>query len=428
MPDRPIDDVLAMLPARVDPDPAFEAGLRERLRQELLGAAPTADRPEPTSTGSDDDELFQLEEVGDMEAAIEKSGLRLRWQVLVAAAAVVALAVLATTVAIQDDDPPPTATVGPPRTFLGAEPLVVPLALTHNPYFVAVGTDAWVASLSGELTRLDRGTGEVLAEAVIPESSTIAVDEHAVWVADAVEGDVLRLDLESGEVVATIGTGIEVLDTAIRIPMLEGESRRFSQIGGIATDGSAVWVGDRAGQVLRIDPDTNEVAERLDVAVRPDHLRIDGDRLLAANLISGEVQVLDTGSGDEVFTRDTGDDLAGAALYGGAVYLQTVADGVVTRVDLESGDEVTSQPLGASLDRLSLPTLPTGLAVNDAGVLVDVNSDGESLHVLDVDTLADLGTVGVTADQGDIALGPDGSAWVARAQGFSVVRLEPRDL
>jgi DNA-binding beta-propeller fold protein YncE len=429
MPDRPIDDVLAMLPARVDPDAGFDARLRERLRHELLGAAPTVARAEPTALATDDDELFQLEEVREMEATVRQPGFRLRWRAVAAAAAVVAAAVLAATVAMDDDDPPPTATVGPPRTFLGAAPQVIPIAQASYPYFVAAGTDGWVASLAGDLQRIDASTGEVLAETRIPESSAIAVDEHAVWVADAVAGDVLRLSLEDGDLVERITTGIEVLPTTYRIPMLEGASRQFSVIGGITTDGTAVWVGDRAGRVLRIDPDSSEIVDTFDVSVTPDLLRLDGHHLLVANLLKGDVAVIDTESGDEVLSVSTGDDLAGAALFDGAAYLQAEADGVVTRIDLETGDELTSEPIGAAYQPIGgRPTLPTGLTVSGAGVLVDVDSDGDSLHVLDLETLDDLGTIPVTKDQGDMTIAPDGSAWLVRSQSRTVVRIEPRDL
>ena len=64
------------------------------------------------------------------------------------------------------------------------------------------------------------------------------------------------------------------------------------------------------------------------------------------------------------------------------MYLQDATDGTVTRVDLETGDERTSEPLGV-VDPLGQPVLPTALVVTSSGVLVDTDTAPASLHVLD---------------------------------------------
>jgi outer membrane protein assembly factor BamB len=416
MTEHPIDDLLAPLTGPVDPDPDFDARLRALLEAELDGSAGAEDAPET-------EEALELEAIADVPTTRWPS-----WRPFALAAAVLAIVAAAAIVTTRGDDGSTVVDV-PPRTFVDAELLPVAIDEGTNPYFVGVGEHAWVLSLAGDLTRIDRLTGDVLGRTTVPESSPLVVDEHAVWVADAVDGDVLRLDPETGELVERIPTGVEVFDNTVRFPMLEGVSRQFSAIGGIASDGSMVWVGDRAGRVLRIDPETNEVVGSLDVSVRPDLVGVEGDLLLVANLVSGEAQVIDTDSGDAVITvPGTSDDLAGAALHGGALFLQDAGEGVVTRVDLETGATVTSESLGESLNRLSQPTLPTGLAVSDAGVLVDTANEPNSLHVLDAVTLEVLGTLAITADQGEMAIGPDGSAWLVRSAAREVVRIEPQPL
>ena len=74
------------------------------------------------------------------------------------------------------------------------------------------------------------------------------------------------------------------------------------------------------------------------------------------------------------------------------------------------------------------PTLPTGLVVSAAGVLVDTANEPDSIHVLDPVTLAELGTLPVTADQGDMTIAADGSAWLVRNLAGDVVHITPRAL
>jgi streptogramin lyase len=418
MPDRSIEDVLDLLPAPVEPDAAFEARLRERLASELQ-------RDDSRAKDNDNDDEFDTAEVLELEANTHV--VRTHRPGLWLAVAAVLVAVMAATVVATRDDGTSTTVTAPTRTYAGAELTAIRIeGGTNPPYFVAVGEDAWVLSLGGDLTRIGRESGEVLGQFTVPESSPVAVDQRAVWVAGAVNGDLLRLDPRSGDVVARISTGVEILPFTIRIPMLAGPSRQFSLIGGITSDGSAVWVGDRAGRLMRIDPATNEIEESFPVAVRPDHIRAEADAVLVADLPGGDVVVIDRQTGDEKLALEPRDPLAGAALYDGSLYLQDEATGVVTRIDLASGDEVTSAPLGASPAAVTeVPTLPTGLVVGAAGVLVATDSGSRSLHVLDPVTLEERGTLEVKTGSGDMTIGPDGSAWIVRMNERTVIRIEP---
>ena len=120
--------------------------------------------------------------------------------------------------------------------------------------------------------------------------------------------------------------------------------------------------------------------------------------------------------------------LAGAGLYNGAAYYQDVATGTVTRIDLATGEELTSAALGPSLEASSQAIPSTGLAVSGAGVLVDTADEPDSIHVLDPVTLDEVGTLATTADQGDMALASDGSVWLVRYRANEVVHITPRAL
>lgn len=455
MTERSIDELLGELPRPVHPDSSFEISLRARLAAELAAdpdivGAPLHRYPDrPTTT-----EVIELQTLTPPATSPGSTRPRRVW-LRAAAVVIVTGAALTGAVALLKDDSStitsrPEITVGettvapdiavapdvtvvgtvaaPGSTFAGAILRTFSVELERNPYFVAADDGPWVASLAGELVRLDAETGEIVARVTVSESSPIAVDADAVWVADAITGDVVRLDPTDGRLVARIATGVEILENSVRFPMLEGAARSFASIGGITSTGESVWVGDRAGAVMRIDPATNTITDTFEVPVRPDHIRADGDRVLVANPRAGEAAVLDVAS-REVIQQFTGtDDLAGAELYDGAMYLQSAADGTVTRIDLATGEQRTSLPLGASVKRDHEPTLPTGLVVSGAGVLVDTANEPDSLHVLDPVTLAELGALPVTADHGDMTLAADGSAWLVRTKTGELVHITPRAL
>ena len=424
MPEHTIDELLRRIDESTMPDPAYEARLRERLRDELHQAVPN-DALESRAPTERSEPL--TEEVLELEAIATRPRPRIRWWAAAAAAGLTAASVAVVAAVVTNDDESTTIAAAPDTTFVGStlDTFELP-AGDANPYFVAVGDDVWVLTLAGELKRIDGVTGQVVDEFTVPESSPLAVDDDAVWIADAVDGDVLRLDPETGELVERIATGVEVLDSTFRIPMLEGPARQFSNLGGIVTDGSSVWVGDRAGELMRIDPDSNEIDRRIPVPVRPDILRLDGDFLLAANLTGGEVAVIDIDSGDVVHSDVGFDDLAGASLYDGALYTHEGADGTVTRVDLDSGDEDSSEPLGPSVQRAVQPTLPAGLVVSASGVLVGTDSEPASLHVLDPVTLERLDDLVVAPDHGEMTLAPDGSAWATQTSARTLVHITPQ--
>jgi DNA-binding beta-propeller fold protein YncE len=258
----------------------------------------------------------------------------------------------------------------------------------------------------------------------ISESSPMVADQNGLWVADALTGEVHRLDPETGAMMATIPTGLPIIPNSVRFPMLEGAGRSFASIGGIGTDGASVWVGDQGGAVLRIDPATDTVVQRFEVPARPDYVRSDGQHVLVASPRRGEVAVL-SASGALVLTETYPEAIAGAELFGGAVYVQNASDGTVTRIELATGTETRSEPLGPSVVRNQEPTLPTGLVVTEDGLLADTADEPNSLHVLDPVTLVEIETLEIPADQGDMAIGPDGSAWIVRTRENTIVRIIP---
>ena len=101
-------------------------------------------------------------------------------------------------------------------------------------------------------------------------AGAVAAGEGAVWVANALNGTVTRVDPERGVVTATVTVG------AADEPV------------GLAAGGGAVWVANRRARTLaRIDPERAVVTERLQLGNEPRGLALVGDRVWAAVAATG---------------------------------------------------------------------------------------------------------------------------------------------
>jgi streptogramin lyase len=119
----------------------------------------------------------------------------------------------------------------------------------------------WVACRTdGEVLRIDVESGEV--EAGIPAPGVVAVtaDEASVWAVSRDQGTVYRIDPEANEVVGEV--------------VLSGDTPYIWARGGF------VWAGGGGTEIVRIDPTTMEVAGRVQVGDGASDIVEDGDTLL----------------------------------------------------------------------------------------------------------------------------------------------------
>jgi len=141
---------------------------------------------------------------------------------------------------------------GDGSTLAGIDPetgaVTVEIALDAMCIDVAIDdTSVWVAcALDDVVLRVDPATSMVVDRLEVAEPYGVAFTEGAAWVGAA--SSVVRIDPESLGVVATIhgGTG---------------------RYGGLAADDDGVWVRRAAAPLVRIDPQTNEVTDELDLGV-----------------------------------------------------------------------------------------------------------------------------------------------------------------
>ncbi len=149
-------------------------------------------------------------------------------------------------------------------------------------YIVVDGTSAWVSDVGHTVDRVDLETGEVVASIDVPNGpKEMVVFDGSVWVTCDAGGVVARIDIATNTVVAEIPAGnrpgnlaagersvwvwnhqqelLRVdLETNEVVATIEGVSETLG--AGVAVGGGSVWVAVPNG-IGRIDPATNEIVE-----------------------------------------------------------------------------------------------------------------------------------------------------------------------
>jgi DNA-binding SARP family transcriptional activator/DNA-binding beta-propeller fold protein YncE len=182
----------------------------------------------------------------------------------------------------------------------------------------------------------------------------IAVDDDAVWLAGGTR--LIRVDAATGEIVSNASVPVEV--------------------DGLALGGDDVWaVSSSAEAVLRIDPLTSEIRDRIpiggdaDGAAQPLVISADTRFIWVLNGNTATVTKIDPALHDVVETYRLGVGRGSLALAAGegVAWVSNAFDGTVTRID-GTTDEVASIPVSA-YDR------PKGVTVAAGLVWVSVDDD-----------------------------------------------------
>lgn len=140
---------------------------------------------------------------------------------------------------------------------------------TRPPLAVGIAGDSvWVRGLLG-IVRLDRRSGRLKGQLTLASTATVPATREgflagagSVWAADHGRGVVWRVDSGSGLTVAAI---------PVR-----------GRPAGVAVGGGAVWLADANGEILKVNPKTNEVVARIPVDGVPSGLAFGFGRLWIA--------------------------------------------------------------------------------------------------------------------------------------------------
>jgi YVTN family beta-propeller protein len=226
-------------------------------------------------------------------------------------------------------------------------------------------------------------------------SGQVAAGEGAVWVSNAEQATVWRVDAAARRVVQ---------------PILVGRDP-----AGVAAGGGAVWVansGDRS--VSWINPATNTVVKTIPVGNGPTGIAL-GDRAVwVANSLDNSVSRINAKTGKVVAAIGVGGTPKGVAVGLGAVWVSNATDGTVSRISPSSNTVVRSIPVGNG---------PRAIAVGAGAVWVANGLDG-TISRIDPASDTVVATVGVGAGPSAVAVGP-GAVWAASEVRGTLTRLNP---
>jgi YVTN family beta-propeller protein len=125
--------------------------------------------------------------------------------------------------------------------------------------------------------------------------------------------------------------------------------------GGVAASKDAVWVTNADDHsVSRVDPETNDVRDTIQVGGGPAGLAVVGDDIWVANGLDGTISRINGTSNEVVQTVTVGNGPSGVAHGEAAVWVANSADGTVTRVDSESGRVTKTVPVALGVSAITV--------------------------------------------------------------------------
>jgi YVTN family beta-propeller protein len=306
------------------------------------------------------------------EATRGRARRPMRW--VIATAASLSLVIAAAVFAAN----PTTSTRGTVSTKLAGDSVAV--------------VDAESGSLTDEIPVGGRPTG-------------VAVGEGSIWVANRDDDTLLRIDPRSRKVVRTLGLGVTPTNVAVGL--------------------RSVWVLSNWA-LLRVDPDINDVVERLPLPRRDrlglpwNHLEVGESAIwvcsCACGYIEGALAHIDPDTNSIVFMRERP---VGALEYGeGSVWALTGYElGKIEQIDPRTNALVKMIPRGR------LGETANGPLQLAAGYGVVWSASREALWRLDPETGRFTGGVLLGHTPLSVALG-EGAVWVAANNG-TLLRIDP---
>ena len=208
---------------------------------------------------------------------------------------------------------------------------------TGNADWVTVsGDSAWLANVGTGITRYDLATGEMLGE-IKTNDICLAMDEGfgSLWAGDCVDNTLLRIDVATGELVATIN---------LPFASIPGES-------SVAVGDDSVWMLSTGTQpdLVRIDPATNEVADVFPAPSGAAAVRAGDGSLWISRAHAGQLLRVDPATGEELAAIDVAPESVFLALGEGGVWTMG-STGEVVHVDPATNSVVATIPTGGPVD------------------------------------------------------------------------------
>jgi peptide/nickel transport system substrate-binding protein len=260
------------------------------------------------------------------------------------------------------------------------------------PADVAAAADAvWVTNATDDtVSRIDPVTHDVRQTIEVGGGPAgVAIGGGGVWVANGVDATISRIDPATNKEVQriTVGngpTGVAFGEGAVWVTnsvdgsvsrIAPGPSRvteTFPALVGaasVAVGFGRVWVASPAtASVVALDPGSGKVLARIGVGVEPAAVAIGSDAVWVANRADGTVSKINPRVDAVTATVQVGRGPEGIAVGPDAIWVANGGDGTLSRIDPESGRLVQT---------VLLANPPRGIALSDEGLYVAVRSTGE---------------------------------------------------
>jgi virginiamycin B lyase len=303
---------------------------------------------------------------------------------------------LAAWAVVRGPSPPPA--VAQPPASLGRVTASIPVGAGPADALVAAGA-VWVANAAqGTVSRIDPATNTVTATIRVGRDPVgLAAGFGSIWVANQSSQTVARLDARTGRLEATI-------------PVIGHVSP-----GQLAVDAEVVWV--KAGARLwRLDPATNTMTDRTGdwEVVGGDLAAVDGLLWLSGRTRdrAGQIVRVDS-STSRVVDRFRTDGDGALAFGGGDVWVAGIGTKTIYRYDPASARLLARIPIGTVAKRLT--------AVSGS---LWVSSDSGQVTRIDMATNRITGGFQVSGSAPAVVAGL-GSVWIVDAASDALLRLQP---
>ncbi len=224
----------------------------------------------------------------------------------------------------------------------------------------------------------------------------IAYGAGALWVANAADGTVTRVDPRSHAVVQTIPVG--------------------AQPAAITVTGQDVWVANhRDGTVSRINAQSNTVTQTINVGTQPDAIASGSTGVWVGNRGDETLQRIDPGTGKTSGPTPVNGPLDGIAVDGGTVWLTNAQDGTVTQLDTRTGEPVRN-PIHADAGASAIAVTARDVWVTNSLALSVTRIDRATGRVVDTIPVGDGPSAIVSAGH---------DVWVGDQYDGTVARIDP---
>jgi YVTN family beta-propeller protein len=236
------------------------------------------------------------------------------------------------------------------------------VAFDSEPNPATDGSRLWVVAERGgssKAVEIDPGTAGVVREiAVDTPPGFAALDGGDLWFASFGTTEVVRVDLDAGQVAQTVDVGGEPRDVAV----VDGTIWAAINKAGVAARGS----------VVRIDGAAGKVTARVNTGRRIHSLAGDGSMLWVTNFDDGTLSVVDTTTMALVATTPIAGRPGGVAAGHGSIWVTPHRRAVLVRID-------PTQPLEAA----ALPDLYGAFEVADGTIYIRCSGSGSPTVLLE---------------------------------------------